>query len=607
MKLRYFFLMIISLLSIQCSFAQNEVYYEISFENAAHHEAQVSVTFPNLPEKVLQVRMPRTSPGRYALHEFAKNVYNVKAFDSEGVELKIYRPNPHQWNIAGHDGEVTLSYTLFGDRADGTYTGIDETHAHMNMPATFMFARGLENRPVKVKFNLRKDLNWKVATQLKKLQADTYYAPDLQYFMDSPTELSNFDLREWTVKSNGEEYKIRLAMHHNGQASELDEYTEWTKAIVQEQKAIFGELPDFDYGKYTFIACYLPHVNGDGMEHRNSTILTSTRPLATGAKRNIGTVSHEFFHCWNVERIRPAALEPFNFEMENMSGELWFAEGFTSYFDDLTLCRAGIISEKEYAEKLAGTLNYVLLFPGRQYFNPVEMSYQAPFVDAATSVDPVNRHNTFISYYSYGSVIGLVLDLQLRKQFEDKTLDGFMRYVWENYGEPENPYTVRDLENALEIYTEDAAFTKEFFHKHIWASELPDMEELLADYGIELSKAAEGKPSLGVSQFKEEDGKVTISGDVFVNSAAYEAGLDKGDVILALDGKQITSEENLRNIVEAYNPGDELSIKYLQRGREKTATLQLEETPWLRTTLIDKADKNVKKKREAWLKSNVKS
>ncbi len=143
------------------------------------------------------------------------------------------------------------------------------------------------------------------------------------------------------------------------------------------------------------------------MEHRNSTIVTSTRSLADGADRNIGTVSHEFFHCWNVERIRPQSLEPFNFEDANMSGELWFAEGFTSYYDDLTLTRAGLIAQEDYIKGLTGTFNYVWNSPGRQFFNPIEMSYQAPFVDAARSVDDINRDNTFISYYSYGSMLGL--------------------------------------------------------------------------------------------------------------------------------------------------------------------------------------------------------
>ncbi len=167
------------------STAQTKTEYQISFENAVHHEAEISIKFTNLEEKILEVRMSRTSPGRYALHEFAKNVYNVVARDEHGNELEITRPNPHQWNISGHEGTVIFEYTLFANRGDGTYSQVDETHAHLNIPATFAWARGYEHRPVEVMFNLRDDLNWKVTTQLVHEKGTVYSARDFYYFMDS--------------------------------------------------------------------------------------------------------------------------------------------------------------------------------------------------------------------------------------------------------------------------------------------------------------------------------------------------------------------------------------------------------------------------------------
>ncbi|HEX7087113.1 MAG TPA: hypothetical protein VF198_12160, partial [Vicinamibacterales bacterium] len=308
--------------------AQSPVRYVVSFPNAVHHEAEVVAIFADLADRPLEVRMSRSSPGRYALHEFAKNVYNVRAFDGEGRPLEVIRPDPYGWTVAGHDGTVRFAYTLFADRADGTYSGVDATHAHLNMPATFAWARGLEERPITVTFRVPAESGWKVASQLAP-SADpwTFTAPGLQYFMDSPTELSDFELREWTVESNGKTYTIRLAVHHAGTDAELDAYAAMARRVVAEQMAVFGELPDYDHGTYTFIADYLPYVSGDGMEHRNSTVLTSTRSLADGAMANLGTLSHEFFHCWNMERIRSAAIEPFDFERANMSGELWLGEG----------------------------------------------------------------------------------------------------------------------------------------------------------------------------------------------------------------------------------------------------------------------------------------
>ncbi|MDX5435814.1 MAG: M61 family peptidase, partial [Pontibacter sp.] len=259
---------------------QQQVKYDLSFPNAVHHEAEIKVNFSNVQSDTLKVLMPRTSPGRYAIHEFAKNVYNVRATDAQGQPLQIFRPNTSEWDVLGHKGQVTISYTLFADHADGTYAGVDETHAHLNMPATLMYARGFEQAPASVTFNIPQGSNWKIATQLKQVQGNTYSAPNFQYLMDSPTELSNFDFAEWVVNDGGKQKTIQVALHHRGTQEQFQQYVNHTKQIVAEQRAVFGALPDYDFGRYTFIACYMPQAVGDGMEHRNSTILTSSRPLA---------------------------------------------------------------------------------------------------------------------------------------------------------------------------------------------------------------------------------------------------------------------------------------------------------------------------------------
>jgi len=350
--------------------------YQISFSNAVHHEAKIKVTFPEIKTQKLSVRMSRTSPGRYALHEFAKNVYDFKAFNSAGAALEVDREDPYSWTVKNTDGTITIEYTLFANRADGTYSQIDASHAHLNIPATFIYSEELKDRDIELQVDLKDKPSWKVATQLENTAMNTFRAPNLYYFMDSPIEISDHQTRSF--QHDGQ--KIEFVLHHQGTEVQLDQYFEQVKAIVRQQAAVFGELPDYDYGRYTFLACYMPNASGDGMEHRNSTILTDTDALDQGGmKGNIGTVAHEFFHGWNVERIRPEDLEPFSFSEVNMSRNLWFAEGFTSYYTGLILHRAGITSEKEYIEGLSGTFNYVWNSPATQYFNPMEMSMQAPF------------------------------------------------------------------------------------------------------------------------------------------------------------------------------------------------------------------------------------
>ena len=553
--------------------------------------------------------MSRSSPGRYALHEFAKNVYNFKATDSDGKVLQVSRPNPYQWDISGHDGTINISYTLFANRGDGTYSQIDETHAHLNIPATFMFAAGLEQRNIEVDFKVRKDLNWKVATQLPLVSGTTFSAPDLQYFMDSPVEISNYQVREFEValsdksqNSNGKPQKIQFVLHHNGTEAELDTYFEKVKKIVLAQKDVFGELPAFDYGTYTFLACYMPNASGDGMEHRNATILTNTQGLAEGGmENNIGTVSHEFFHSWNVERIRPKSLEPFSFSEANMSGALWFAEGFTSYYTNFILCRAGIITPRQYIEGLSGTFNYVWNSPARQFFNPIEMSYQAPFVDAATSVDPVNRENTFISYYAYGSVLGLALDLSLREN--GLNLDDFMKEVWQAYGKNETPYSIQNLHTSLNDYA-GKTFGNTFFENYIYKSGMPDYQPLLESVGVILRQNLE-KPYLGVRATLDGDGNGVIKSNPKIGSPAYEAGLNTGDVITAINSEAFPVER-FDTFIDQFKVGDTLKVNFERFGTAKFTSVVLKSDPeykiYLMETEGEKPSKKQLKMRKDWLK-----
>ncbi|WP_418497537.1 M61 family metallopeptidase [Flagellimonas sp.] len=596
MKISFYFLV---LFSCFLGMAQTNS-YTISFENAAHHEAMVQATFPELKMDKVSFRMSRTSPGRYALHEFAKNVYGFKAMDSKGKLLKVHRPNPYEWEVSGHDGTIKIEYMLFANRGDGTYSQVDETHAHLNIPATFMFSSELSERKIEVTFDVREDLNWKVATQLPLVSGTTYSAPNLYYFMDSPTEISDFMLRSFEVDGQ----TINLALHHNGTEAEADTYFEKVKKVVLAEKEVYGELPDFDYGSYTFLACYIPNASGDGMEHRNSTIVTSTRSLGNGGmERNIGTISHEFFHAWNVERIRPKSLEPFDFEAADMSGELWFAEGFTSYYTNLILCRAGLMSPKEYVEGLAGTFNYVWNSPALQFFNPIEMSYQAPFVDAATSVEPVNRENTFISYYSYGSVLGLALDLSLREK--GLNLDDFMQLVWETYGKPEVPYTIENLHNALNDYA-GKDFGDSFFNQYIYQSKMPDYASLLTSVGVLLEQSKD-TPYLGTYVSMNADGLgASLLRNTQMGSPAYKAGLDNGDIILNINDVPFSEGQKFEDYLKQFQMGTPLQVNYTRFGEHKTTTMTLSPSADYSFSLMEDKEQSpspkMLKQRKDWLK-----
>jgi predicted metalloprotease with PDZ domain len=211
--------------------------------------------------------------------------------------------------------------------------------------------------------------------------------------MDSPAEFGPIALRQFSVGSR----VFRVAVHHTGANAELDRFVQDVERVVREEGAIYGEYPEYEPGSYTFLADYLPYADGDGMEHRNSTVMTSSASLLGDREGLLGTVAHEFFHCWNVERIRPRDLEPFDFDRANMTGELWLAEGFTQYYGSIALHRAGLASLSETSQALGDLVDIVTNEPGRALRSAEDMSRMAPFVDGGRTIDRTNWTNTVIS------------------------------------------------------------------------------------------------------------------------------------------------------------------------------------------------------------------
>lgn len=599
--------------AVAFSQAPAPVEYRLTFPEAEHRLMQVEIAFEGLGDQPLRLRMSRSSPGRYALHEFAKNVFDVRVVDTNGRPLAVNRSNLHEWNVTGHGGAARVSYRIFGDRVDGTYLGIDSTHAHINMPATLMWARGLEERPVTLRFEPPTGSGWRVGTQLLAGgDPFTYTAPNLQYLMDSPTEVSAFSLRTFTVADAPGSPQFRLVVHHTTTDAALDVFTADVEKVVRETRFVFGEYPAFEGNTYTFIADYLPWASGDGMEHRNSTILTSR----TNDLGSIDTVAHEFFHAWNVERIRPRSLEPFDFENANVSGELWLAEGFTSYYGPLMLMRSGVWQLRDFVAEMGDTINAVITSPGRSVRSAVEMSRFAPFVDAATSIDPTSFDNTFLSYYTWGEAIGLGLDLSLRDRSQGKiTLDHYMRALWEKHGKPggrrtgyvDNPYTLDDLRTALAAVSGDATFANDFFSRYIEGRDVADYARLVARAGLVLRPRAPGRAYLGNVTWQDVQGRARIARIVSIGSPIYQAGLDKDDVVISVDGVNTTSAAEVEQAVSKRRPGDMMPIVYERRGRRVTSTIRLIPDPGVELVTAEEAKQPVtpaqKSFRDAWLGS----
>jgi predicted metalloprotease with PDZ domain len=564
--------------------AVDPVRYRFSFPEPQHRWMQVEATFADLPAATLELRMSRSSPGRYSLHDFAKNVYDVHV-TSGGREVATTRPDPYGWNVPEHGTSVTVQYKVFGDRVDGTYLAIDTTHAHINMPAAIMWAHGLDDRPASVAFEQPAGMRWQVATQLHPGGSPLEFtAPNLQYLMDSPSEFGPVTIRQFAVGDR----TFRFAVHHAGTNAELDAYLKDVEKIVRQEGAIFGEYPAYEPGHYTFLADYLPYANGDGMEHRNSTVITAPTSIANGRSQLLDTVAHEFFHCWNVERIRPKGLEPFDFDRADLSGELWLAEGFTEYYGPLVMQRAALVDLGSTAGTFTGLIESVLA-PGHLVRSAEEMSRMAPFIDGAHLIDRTNFPITVISYYPFGGAIALALDLTLRDRTDNRlSLDDYMQAMWRKYGKPaasregyvEHPYTIEDAEATLAEVSGDRAFARDFFGRYIQGHDVADYARLLARAGFTVRKRNAGRAWLGDLRLDASGGASRVAALVAPTWPIYSAGVDRDDELQQIDGQRIASEGDLASVLQRHKPGDKVSVVYVDRTRvPKTASITLAEDP----------------------------
>ena len=565
--------------------AASPISYRFSFPEPQHRWMQVEASFPDLGPAPLELRISRSSPGRYSLHDFAKNVYDVHAFAAGGRELPSTRPDPSGWTIDGHGGSVTVKYKVYGDRVDGTYLAVDETHAHINMPAVIMWARGLDDRSSSVTFVQPPGGQWRVATQLHAGSSPLEFtAPNLQYLMDSPSEFGPVAIRQFTIGPR----TFRFSVHHTGSDAELDAYVKDVEKIVRQEGEIYGEYPEYEPGTYTFLADYLPWANGDGMEHRNSTVMTAAGSIASARGDLLDTVAHEFFHCWNVERIRPKGLEPFDFDRANISGELWLAEGFTQYYGPIALRRAQLEEVASTAESFGRLIESIAETPGRLVRSAEEMSRMATFIDGGRTVDRTNWSNTVVSYYPFGGAIALALDLTLRDRSDSRvSLDDFMRAMWRTYGKPggtregyvDHPYTTTDAEATLAEVSGDKAFAREFFARYIQGHDIADYPRLLSLAGFTVRKRNAGRAWLGDLRLDTRGG-ARVAGLVPPTWPIYGSGLDQDDELQQVAGQRINSEGDVLSALARRKPGDTIQVAFVDRtGSTRTARVTLAEDP----------------------------
>jgi predicted metalloprotease with PDZ domain len=449
-------------------------------------------------------QMPRWSPGRYAVFDFAKNVQDARALGrcaegercgSKGYTVK--RLDTQTWRVTTASlDEISFSYRVFADDLSGTFSQLDQRHANFNGGSVFVYVVGHKHDPVTLEVGA--PAGWKVINARSTRPDQTEFSfPNYDELIDTPTEVAP-DFTVQTFEVGGKTY--RVVVHSFGdEGGNRDELVKAVEKVVRAEVATMG-APEFE--QYTFLFHFDPTARrGDGMEHLNSTQIVETGPLSDrgileGAK---GTAAHEFFHVWNVKRLRPVGLGPWDFTRPLVTEGLWIAEGFTNYYGKLSQRRAGLWDDQQLLNSYAGAIGYIENAPGSRRASAVELSILAPFIDRATSDQRTNPQYALTSYYPKGETLALPLDLIIRGRSKGRaSLDEVMRRAYEEFylKSPNDSYYLKGrgytVEEFERLASRVAGFDlSQFFQFHVYGVEPPPYDEALAYVGLRMVRTQE--------------------------------------------------------------------------------------------------------------------
>lgn len=588
---------LITLLLSVSGFSQVKNTYTISFNNIAHHEAKVTAKFDNLQQGEVILKIAQKSPGSYGQYQFIQNLYNVKVTDGSGKDLDYTQYNLNEWKVKKHKGEINVSYTLFGDTKDGIFSHFSEDQVILNNPSAFIYIPKLESRPVKLTINKPYSLNWKTATQLKKINDTTFEADDLHDFMDSPVFLANFASAEKTIESNGKSFNLKIALY--GSDSYANELLEKVSKTIKEQYNVFGSYPQFSDNTYQFILSYQPYNENSMIEHKSSSLLLSNKTVSDITPvKVVEAMSTLFAKTWNKTRITPISLKPFNLQENVLTREYWFADGFSNYYALLSMVRAGIITEDKFLEKISYIVNNVIKSSALKYNNALEMSKYSIFYAGNNSQQTaLNAENLYIPYDNHGFAIALLLDLELRDQ-DNLNLDEFMSLMWSKYGKTNNGYNHENIYGTLKEYAGDS-FAESFFKKNIIENTGFEFQKPLEDMGVTVSFVE--LPYLGADiEFNKND-LAEIVNYTIPGTPAYAEGLEKGDIIISLNSKSFSNLSQLKNAISQNKIGKKIEVKYSRNGVEKNTEIKLAINPYTIFSANLNNSSKVADKKRGWI------
>ena len=542
------------------------VRYTVRIPAPATHYLEVEGSYPAAGGRPLELMLPVWTPGSYLVREFARNVEEVQATTASGASLGIRKTAKNRWTIdAPPAGRVTVRYRVYAHERAGRLDWVESDFGLLNGAPTFITLAERAHRPHEVQLVL--PAGWRRSVTALPAARDGaphhYVAADYDELVDSPIVVGNPQVRRFDVLG------VSHALVNVGDSTgwNTDRAVADLTRIVRAEYQLWGLLP---YPHYTFFNLLV--TSYDGIEHKNSTVLLARRTSTTNDTLYhewLGLATHEFTHAWNVKRLRPVALGPFDYERENHTRSLWIAEGVTDYYSWLLPPRAGAATRAQALADMSGAIGALQAQPGR-FVQPVaEASYDAWIKQYRPDENSVN---TSISYYTKGSVVGLLLDARIRHLTDGaRSLDDVMRAAYARYSGARG-YTPAEFQAvASAVAAHDLG---DFFHRALETTAELDYAELLDWYGLRFlpSRADTGRASLGV-EVEGANGRWTV-GVIRRDTPAYGSGLDTGDELLAIDGAR-PGAGGVEALLAAHRPGDRVTLLVSRLGETRTVPVTL--------------------------------
>jgi predicted metalloprotease with PDZ domain len=576
-----------------------KIHYLVGMSQPENHLFEVTLRLVDYLSPILDLKLPVWTPGSYLVREYAKHLQDFRAF--AGNQLSHQQgASPLSWQKIGKNhwqietsgvSEITVTYRIFANELTVRTNHLDQTHGYFNGAALFLRTVGWEEQSQLITI-IPPHSQWQVTTALPlfEQQANTFLASDFDTLVDSPFEIGCHELYQFEVL--GKAHELAIWGQGNYQPQQMIVHIQ---KIIEVEAQMFGGLP---YDRYIFLLHLFSQGYG-GLEHKNSCSLIYQRfGFRTPDKydRFMQLVAHEFFHLWNVKRIRPKGLEVFDYDQENYTPSLWFCEGTTSFYDLLIPMRAGIYDAQSFLNNWGKEITRYQMTPGRKVQSLSESSFDTWI---KLYRPDANSGNSQISYYLKGEMVSLLLDLLIRAAHNNKrSLDDVMLQMWQKFGVSEIGFTPPELQQVIEsVAGSDLA---DFFKRYIDGTEDLPFNQYFEPFGLRLMVDEEAEPYLGI-RVNNDRGREIIK-FVEANSPAELGGMNALDELLAIDGIKVTAD-GLSDRLKDYQAEDIIQVTVFHQDELRTLPITLN-TPRIgkyQLKLIDNLSTTQQQNFSGWL------